>query len=274
MEFSPAEEHEMPDDPVKAAIKRRLWMFGICCFPIALLGCAVALVPLAHFIPPPSPNWSAERISNFYSDHLTGIRIGMIGTMFFTALLLPFYTIVAAEIRAIEGRPAVLSSIQFGAAVVLVMELIVIAMLVLVASFRPDRDAEVIRVLNDFWWFVWTMAIPVYCVQYICIAVAGFMDKRPHPTWPRWAAYLNAWNALLAAGGVLVVFFKTGPFAWNGLIGFWVPILAFGTVTLINAYLLYRRHAYTMQLDEMQTAGMLAGCDRSEPPRRGLAGVQ
>jgi len=28
------------------------------------------------------------------------------------------------------------------------------------------------------------MLIATYMIQYICMAIAGFMDMRPHPIWP------------------------------------------------------------------------------------------
>lgn len=36
----------------------------------------------------------------------------------------------------------------------------------------------------------------------------------------RWVGYLNIWAALLLAPAVLIYFFKTGPFAWNGILVF------------------------------------------------------
>jgi len=34
--------------------------------------------------------------------------------------------------------------------------------------------------------------------------------------------YFNIWVALLFAPGGLITFFKTGPFAWSGLLAFYV----------------------------------------------------
>jgi hypothetical protein len=38
---------------------------------------------------------------------------------------------------------------------------------------------------------------------------------------------LNLWYAILAVPGGMIVFFHDGPLAWNGVIGFWVPVVAF-----------------------------------------------
>ena len=48
------------------------------------------------------------------------------------------------------------------------------------------------------------------------------------PIFPRWLAFYNLWSALLMAPGSLIPFFKTGPFAWDGLFAFWLPATVFG----------------------------------------------
>jgi hypothetical protein len=58
--------------------------------------------------------------------------------------------------------------------------------------------------------------------------------------WPRWAGYLNFWVALGGAGGGLAVFFKTGAFAWNGLIGFYIPVTTFILWIITMTVLMHR----------------------------------
>ncbi len=44
---------------------------------------------------------------------------------------------------------------------------------------------------------------------------------------PRWLGYLNLWVAMLIIPAGLVLFFKHGPFAWNGVVGLYIPLVAF-----------------------------------------------
>ncbi len=216
-----------------------IWSWAVC-----IVGFLLTFGLIAGFVPPPKESWSAARIAEFYEADRDAIRAGLIGGMFFSALMLPFYTAISAEIRKIEGPMSLLAPIQLGAAVILVCFFQIICLGWLLSSFRPEIDPEIIRAINDYGWLVWTILIPTYSMQYVCLAVAGFMDDRPHPTWPRWAAYMNLWVAFTGAGGMLAVYFKTGPFSWNGVFGYWIPVTVFAVGMTINMILLLRRASH------------------------------
>jgi len=38
----------------------------------------------------------------------------------------------------------------------------------------------------------------------------------------------------------MVICFKTGPFAWNGIIAFWIPLAIFGTWFFVMAWVMLR----------------------------------
>lgn len=224
-----------------ASMKRRVWMFSIWAWPASLTIFLIGFVGFAGFVPPPSPALTAQELADFFAGNLTGIRVGILIAMFAAALMLPFYAVISEEIKEIEGRPALLASIQWGGAVMLMIVFQLICLFWILASYRQDISPEITRMLNDFCWFVWSTFIPTYSIQYLCMAVAGFMDMRRNPLWPRWASWLNLWVAVTGAGGVLAVFFKGGPFAWDGIVGFWIPVIVFTIGMCVTAYLLQRR---------------------------------
>lgn len=225
-----------------ARIKRRVWLCSIWAWPVCILTFLVGFIGFAGFVPPPSPALTSQELADFFAANISGIRIGILIAMFAAALMLPFYAVISEEIKDIEGKPALLASIQWGGAVMLMMVFQTISLFWLLASYRQDISPEITRMLNDFCWFNWSTFVPTFSIQYLCMAIAGFMDIRPVPLWPRWAAFLNLWVAVTGAGGVLAVFFKHGPFAWNGVIGFWVPVIVFAIAMCVTAYLLHHRY--------------------------------
>jgi hypothetical protein len=84
------------------------------------------------------------------------------------------------------------------------------------------------------------VSVSTAVLQAITIGAAILRDKRANPIFPRWSAYLNFWCAFLFMPGGLVVFFKHGPFGWNGLIAWWLLLTAFGVWVLTMSVLLLR----------------------------------
>lgn len=221
--------------------RHRLWLACIWAWPVCIITFGLSFVVVAGFLPPPLESASAADIAAFYEANRTSIRAGLIGALFASSLLLPFFAVVSAEMRKIEGRNPLLAPIQFGGAIILTAFFQIICIFWLLASFRPEISPEIIRAFNDYGWLVWTMLIPTYVLQFLCMGVAGFMDARDNPIWPRWSAYLNIWVALIGCGGVLAVYMKTGPFSWNGIVGIWLPVAFFAIGMSVNAWLLWRR---------------------------------
>jgi hypothetical protein len=246
--------------PQLELIKRRIWICFIWSWPVCVIAFLIAFMVIAGFVPPPKESWSAQRIAQFYAANRTGIRIGLIGSMFASALMLPFFTVISAEMRKIEGPLPLLAMVQLGGAVILVCFFQIIGLVWLLASFRPEADPQLIRQANDFCWLVWTILIPTYSLQFVCMAVAGFIDPRPHPIWPRWAAYVNLWVAVTGAGGICAVFLKQGPFSWNGLVGFWIPVIVFIAGMTMTMVLLLRRARYEERSGEL--VGLIGKVDR------------
>ena len=224
----------------QAVFKHRIRMACIWSWLVCGVGFFLTFGLLARFIPPHHEAWTPAHVAGLYAAHRTEIRLGLIGALFFSALLLPFFTVVSREMREIEGPHPLLAPIQFGGAVILVCFFQIICLLWLEASFRPENDPQLIRAMNDYGWLVWTILIPTYVAQFVCMALAGLMDIRDEPLWPWWAAWMNVWVATLGAGGVCSVFFKHGPFSWNGLIGWWVPTVAFAVGMTVNMALMHK----------------------------------
>jgi uncharacterized membrane protein len=96
-----------------------------------------------------------------------------------------------------------------------------------VATFRPERDIAFIALLNDLAWICFIGIVSTTVVQVFVTGVVMLQDHRPTPTFPRWMGYFTIWAAIVFSPGALCVFFKSGPFAWNGLFAWWLPLGVF-----------------------------------------------
>src|SRR5262245_30862220 len=189
----------------------------------------IGMVPLSGFIPPPSPSDSAQEVVNHYTDNLTAVRVGLIvSALSFTLMFAWGASIAVWTARIEEGFPGLtftqLMCCAGGSALTFLIFLIWS-----VASFRADSgyDAETVRMLNDFGWFCFLWIVPPFGVWSAAMGIAILQDKREHPIYPRWVAYVCFWEALLMQPALLIVFFKHGAFAINGLLAFYVPVAAF-----------------------------------------------
>lgn len=183
---------------------------------------------LARFIPPPHPSASAVEIAQFYAGNLTPIRIGMVLVIAAAGLSIPFFALISAQIAAIEGNPHILAYTQLVAGAIGVVTMLISALLWTTAAFRPERDPNLVLLLNDAGWLILAMPFSPAVIQTIVIGLAILSDKSPRPLFPRWVAFLNFWVAFLFLPAGLIAFFKTGPFAWNGILAFWLPMGVFG----------------------------------------------
>ena len=195
---------------------------------------------LADFVPPPKPLASAHAIEVFYHAHATRIRAGMVITMFGAVMAMPLGATVAYFIRRVEGFTGPLTLLQVMGAVGMAVLTFFPAMWWLIAMFRLDRSPDITRTLSDAGWLQWVGGLTIYYPTIVTMAIASFLDKSEHPALPRWFGYTNLWLVLLLLPGQLIFFFKTGPFAWNGLISFYLAFIVFGLWFPIAFYVLRR----------------------------------
>ena len=183
----------------------------------------IGWVLLAGFVPPPSPAASAEHIAELYRHRLLGIRAGMVIAVFSSALLLPWGGAICAQMLRIEGARSPLVWGWIAAQGCVVIEFVYPCTFWLVAAFRPE-DATRVQTFNDLAWLPFLGIVCTGMFQMVALAVVTLRDRRPEPVFPRWFAYFQLWCAIGVGLTFGVYIFKTGPLAWNGILGFWVPV--------------------------------------------------
>lgn len=191
----------------------------------------IALIPvfwLMEFLPPPGPSLSPEEMAAFYDSHRTAMKLGASLTMQLAFLGILWSTALAMQFRRIEaGRAPILTSLQlllgFGGFFVIILPTLAWT----VAAFRPERDIQLIALITDTGWLALVMPVLGLTLEALVIGTAILLDTRKDPLYPRWSAYFSFWCGILFLPGALASFFFSGPFAWDGLFVYWLPLLAF-----------------------------------------------
>jgi len=206
----------------------RSQMLCLWCGPMAMLVFLIGFWPVAGLMPPPSPNDSALEVQKLYQDNPDMLKTGFVLIMCGGALTGPFVAAVSTQMRRIEGVHSPLSSTQLGMGMLGVLLFIIPMFLMQAAAFRPERDPELTQLIHDAAWLPFIGAFMTAVIQNIAIALVAFKDEH-EKVFPRWLGYYNIWVALLFLPAALIYFFKTGPFAWNGVFCFWLPLTVFSS---------------------------------------------
>jgi hypothetical protein len=191
------------------------WIF------IVLVGGAFVV---AGWLPPPSPNMSRTAIADIFR-HSDNVRIGAAMFFFGAAVFVAPCVAITSQMRRIEGPRHVLADLQVVSAAIGVLAIQIPAALWLAISYRTGTAQSVVVTLNDVSWFFLLGAVGSAVMQNLSIAVCILGSDGS--VYPRWLGYANLWLVTGLAFGVFIPFFKTGPLAWNGIVGFWIVAIAF-----------------------------------------------
>lgn len=225
---------------ISAKAQKNIELFSLWCGIAYVVLIFIGFWLLAGFLPPHSPYAEAAEIQKFYDANRSGIRAGMVLEMFAAAAFIPFTAVMAHYIAQVEGKVGILTISQIMGGMGNVMLTFYPAMWWLIASYRADIPPDILRFANDAGWLQFVGGLTPFYPILISIAVTAFVDRRPVPLFPRWVGYLNLWITVLFWPGLIIFFVKSGPFAWNGLLAFWLPLFVLGLWFAVMTYWLRR----------------------------------
>jgi len=191
--------------------------------PLAGVFFGTGLWPLAGFIPLVDPQLGAGEIASFYQSNSVGIRLGGMAIMFSASVQAAFFGAIYVFVRRIEGGNGPLAITQAMSGALLAAFAFLPAMLFMVTAFRLDRPEEITYLMSDIAWLLLIVPTPPGIVQALAIGFAILGDKSPRPLLPRYCGYMSLWMAVLTIPAPLAALFYSGPFAWNGILAFWIP---------------------------------------------------
>ena len=214
----------------------------------AVLVASFALFP--GFLPPMSPEMSAAEVAAFYGENKTWIRASMIVFDFCCVMMLPLFMVVVHHIKRMATSTDVLAYCYLSAAASGATILAIANLFWLITAFRPERDPELLLLLNDLAWITFTVPVGMIIAQNLCLALAVYLDRRAEPVFPRWVGHFNIATAVLIAPAACAAIFKTGPLAWNGFISFWLRLGLFAAY--IGVMFVVLRRAIAQEARELE----------------------
>lgn len=200
----------------------------------------VGWIAIAQFFPPHSPTAGAGEIATLFRDNSLMIRLGFAVALLSPPFYVPFGAAIAAQLRRIEGPNEVLAQSQTACAAIAAAVFMVAMFIWVGIAYRPDRPDVLVLALSDIAWLILLMTASPFIVQNITIGIAVLSDKSTDPVFPRWFGFFNFWVALLLLPAGVICLFKTGPFAWTGALGFWLPLIDAGVWVLVTTVLLFK----------------------------------
>ena len=231
-------------------LEKRLQLVGAWCAVMYVAFLFIGWWPVAGFFPMHEPSTGSGEIAQIFAEDHVRIRLGMLFIMWGAAFCLPLAAALGQEISKIEGTGRILTY-------TVVLAMMGNAILTfypplwwLAAGFRAEtRPEELMYLLNDVGWLQFLGGLSLVMPMYLAIAVAAFCDKREHPVFPRWVGYFNLWVFVLLIPDQMLFFFYDGPFAWDGLVAIWIPLVVF-TIWFFVIFYCLRKNALRMEVDE------------------------
>ena len=183
-------------------------------------------VYLARLMPPPSPNLTTAEKVEFIRTHAPNLQAAMVILMLSLGLASLTNGLVVVQMKRMEGVGHWLPYGYLAAlATAALPGCLFCGFMFSLATFRPDRDPEIIAMLYDAGMLSFVGSLGVFIVQYLMFGIAVFLDKRE--VFPKWFGYMSIWALVteLVAGPIWI--FRTGPFAWDGLLAFYQGTIIF-----------------------------------------------
>lgn len=211
---------EAEDLPKTANIKTQL--ISLWTVPVFGVIYVIAFVAFPGFLPPMSPNLTADQVAAFYQEHTAAIRFSMVTYDLLGVMLIPFFMVIVVQMKRMATQSHVFAYCFLTAAVSGATVFALANIFYLVAAFRPERNPELTMLLNDMAWITFIAPVGMIVGQNLLLGLAVYFDKGPNPVFPRWVGHFSVATALAIAPAALASIVKTGPLAWDGLLSFWL----------------------------------------------------
>lgn len=201
---------------------------------------AIGWLGIAHFWAPARADLGLEATKQWFTETYSWqVLIGC--SIFYVAagLLTPGSIAFGIMLSKIEGRHPLFSITTAVCGVFISLIVFFNCCAWIVAAYRPEFGADVIQAWYDWAWFAFLLGWIYLSIEMASTGVVELMDDRPRPMVPRWLTWFSILGAVGILGAAGPAFFKSGPFAYHGLLAFYLPVVVWGAyLALTSIYML------------------------------------
>lgn len=233
--------------------------FGLWCNWIFVALTAIGWLGVAHFFAPAPADLGLESTKEWFTEtHRWGVLIGC--TIFYIAagLLTPGSIQFGMMLAKIEGSRPLLSLTTAVSGVFISLIVFLNCCAWIVAAYRPELGADVIQGWYDWAWFAFLLGWIYLAVEMVASAAVELMDSRPNPMIPRWLTWLTLAGAATLFFAAGPAFFQSGPFAYHGLLAFYLPVFVWGSYITLTTWFMMKeleRESAEAPSDELAAVG-------------------
>ena len=186
--------------------------------------------------PPPKPWWEPARVVQWFGDNHDRLLIGFAFVFIISGMTAIMNALIAYSMRRMSVSRAFAYSYLVIYALSTLPGMLLLGIALTVGAMRPDRDPALICWLYDLSFLSFSGTMGVFLVGSLLWMIAILLDE--NRVFPKWFGYFNLCNALTEVVVAPAWIFKEGPFAWNGVISWWLQVFVFATYTVVFITLL------------------------------------
>ncbi len=200
-----------------------------------------AFIFLMKMAPPPPPTLTPEQVAAFYAANAATERLGTAIAAWTSGFMVPLAVVIAVQLARLEKGVPIWAITELVGGIMMSIFLVLPPDFWGAAAFHPDRLPAATAVINDLANLTLVTTDQYYMFQLVPIIVVALTTAaRADSPFPRWFGYYTLFTGLIFEVGPLGFLFSGGPFAWNGVVVFWLPFIFFGLWIAVTSVLILR----------------------------------
>lgn len=198
---------------------------------VMLVGLAIAGLAVA-----PAPDAPVT----FYTDNREAMQAGLMIAMFGGAMYMPWMAMLARSFRIAEGDRSGIAFLQLVFGVIFTILVEFPYLLLEVAIYRPSTPPAIVQGFVDTAWVMAAGFGYTYVIALLLTGIYLVRERRALAVFPPWLGWLNIACALFSVPSFFAGTVTSGVMAWDGVVAFGFPSVAFFPWLFAWTYVLLR----------------------------------